>query len=187
LWNAKGPMDISEVLQRVRAGDRQAFAAIVGHYQGPLFGFLGRMGLTPARAEEIAQETFLRAWTRLADFDPGRGAFGAWFYTIARRLALNELGRAPGRLEVPLAAEHEAACGEPEPFQSLALAERRQRLSAALGALPAGDRSVLALACIKELALAEVARIDGTTVGAVKTRLHRARRKLARLMENDDV
>lgn len=179
-------MEITEVLQRVRAGDRQAYATVVMHYQGALFGFLGRMGLAPARAEEIAQDTFLRAWTHLVDFDPRRAAFGTWLFTIARRLALNELARGANRQEVAMTPEHDPVCRAPQPPESLALGEKRERLRTALAELPADDRSVLALACIDELTLAEVARIEGCTTGAVKTRLHRARRRLAELLEDDD-
>jgi signal peptidase I len=78
-------MDLTDVLQRVLSGDRRAYAEIVARYEKPLFGFFGRMGLPQARAEDIAQETFLRAWMHLGDFDPGRASFTTWLYTIARR------------------------------------------------------------------------------------------------------
>jgi RNA polymerase sigma-70 factor (ECF subfamily) len=58
-------VDIEPVLKRIAAGDRQAFADVVRHYQPPLFGFLGRMGLDQSHAEELAQEAFLRAWMNL--------------------------------------------------------------------------------------------------------------------------
>lgn len=180
-------MDITEVLQRVRAGDRQAYAAVVTRYEAALFGFLGRMGLTPARAEEVAQETFVRAWTRLADFDSRRGAFSTWLFTIAKRLALDELTRAANRQELPAMDGHDPASCDPQPMEALALEERRQRLHAALSDLSEADRCVIALVYIEGLALADVARIEKCTTGAVKTRLHRARRRLAKLLEHDDV
>jgi RNA polymerase sigma-70 factor (ECF subfamily) len=179
-------MNITEVLRRVRAGDRQAYATVVTRYQNGMFAFLGRMGLTQARAEEVAQETFLRAWTHLGEFDPRRGAFSTWIYTIARRLALNEIARAANQQEVTLTVEPGSACPAPQPPDTLARAEERQRLHAAIGQLPPGDRCVLALFYIDELTLADVARIEGCAVGAAKTRLHRARRRLAELLESDD-
>ena len=54
--------DIEQILSRIAAGDRQAFAGIVERFQRPLYGFLGRMGLGQSQADELAQETFLRAW-----------------------------------------------------------------------------------------------------------------------------
>ena len=58
-------MDIVDVIEGIKAGDRAAFAPMVARYEGPQFGFLGRLGLEQAEAEEIAQETFLRAWTKI--------------------------------------------------------------------------------------------------------------------------
>ena len=80
------PVDIPHVIKRVRDGDRSAFAELVAHYQRPLFGYLGRMGQSQAAAEDLAQETFLRAWTSLGSYDPARAAFSTWLFTIARNL-----------------------------------------------------------------------------------------------------
>lgn len=180
-------MDITDVVERILSGDRQAYAQIVMRYQGPLFHYLGRMGLQQARAEEIAQETFLRAWTHLGRFDVHRGSFGTWLHTIAHRLALNALGRAATRQELTSDCGHDAASEAPGPPEALAAAERAQRLRAALLELPPRDRAALALACVEELSLADVARIEGCSVVAIKTRLHRARRRLAeRLGQADD-
>jgi RNA polymerase sigma-70 factor (ECF subfamily) len=178
-------MEITDVVERVLTGDRQAYAQVVTHYQAPLFGYLGRMGLPQARAEEIAQETFLRAWTHLGDFNARRGSFSTWIYTIAHRLALNEIGRAATRQELALHAEHDPVCNAPEPPEALAATRRAERLRSALLELPARERSAIALAYIEDMALAEVARIEGCSVGAVKTRLHRARRRLAKRLEHD--
>ena len=177
-------MDISEVVERVRAGDKQAFAIVVTEYQGPLFGYLGRMGLPQAWAEEIAQETFLRAWTELERFDARRGSFTTWLFTIARRLALNALGRQSTRRELGPTGNREAPSDEPQPADALAQAERRALMRAALLELPPAERSVVALVYTRGLALADVARIEGSSLGAIKTRLHRARQKLARRLEN---
>ena len=99
-------MDLTDVLRRVLSGDTQAYAEIVARYERPLFGFLGRMGLPQARAEDVAQETFLRAWQHLGSFDPRRASFTTWLYTIARRLALNEAARTAARREVGMTIDH---------------------------------------------------------------------------------
>ena len=89
--------DIRDVLERVARGEAQAFAELVVHYQRPLFAFLGRMGLNAARAEEVAQESFLRAWQNLPSYRSEQAQFSTWLFTIARRLALNELTRSQHR------------------------------------------------------------------------------------------
>lgn len=181
-------MNITEVLRRIQSGDRQAYALIVKEFERPLFGFLGRMGLAQGLAEDLAQETFLRAWKNLGQYQPTRGAFSTWLFTIARNLALNELARASYLNEIPEGEDTpEQACALPQPPESLALAQRQQRLRNALWQLPLAERSTVALAYVKDLDLAEVARIEGCSTGAVKTRLHRARRKLSQLLEKDDV
>ena len=85
--------DINSVLQRVTRGDESATAVLEIYYQRPLFAFLGRMGFDSARAEEVAQESFLRAWQNLPSYRTEQAQFSTWLFTIARRLALNELSR----------------------------------------------------------------------------------------------
>src|SRR5450631_3877590 len=98
-------MEITEILRKIHAGDRQAFAEVVKSYQRLLFGFLGRMGLSQAQAEDLAQETFVRAWQSLGSYRPELGKFSTWLFTIARNLALTELGRAYRVLEQPISDE----------------------------------------------------------------------------------
>ncbi|HEX8978631.1 MAG TPA: sigma-70 family RNA polymerase sigma factor [Parasulfuritortus sp.] len=178
-------MDIDDILLRIRAGDRQAFAEIVRAFQSPLFRFLGNMGLGRGQVEDIAQETFLRAWNNLGQYSPGLSRFSTWLFTIARRLALNEIERAGNRAET-LDGNDEVVdlpCQRALPQDALEQARRHEALHRALRRLPAADRSVLALAYLREIDLADIARIEGCTVGAVKTRLHRARNRLSQLLE----
>ena len=143
------------------------------------------MALGQGQAEEIAQETFLRAWNNLADYRPERAEFSTWLFTIARHLALHELERAARRHELAPGAElPDAACERPQPPDALALAQRRRRLHLALRQLPPADRSALALAYNDELDLAAIARIEGCSLAAIKTRLHRAKEKLRHLLED---
>jgi RNA polymerase sigma-70 factor (ECF subfamily) len=179
-------MDLNDALERTLSGDRQAFAVIVRYFEEPLFAFLGRMGLTQTRAEEVAQETFLRAWTRLADFDAGKSSFATWLYTIARRLALNALARAHARHEIALPADDAGPSDWPQPPEMVALDDQRRALRSALLQLSLTDRTALALAYIDGLSLAEIGRVEGCSVGAVKTRLHRARLRLGQLLDAGD-
>lgn len=166
-------------LARAAAGDRAAFERLVLHYQRPLFSFLGRMGLRQFEAEELAQEAFIRVWQHLDRYQAEQGAFSTWLYTIARRLALNEIDRAGRRLQDPTGdSAPDAMCDRPGPEQSLQEQQQRAALLAALRTMPSGDRSVLALAYVHELSLADVARIEGCSEAAVKARLHRARLRL---------
>jgi len=183
--------DLTPLLQRIIAGDRQAYAEVVQQFQRPLSGFLARMGLSPARVEDLAQDTFLKAWVHLGDYQPGRAQFSTWLFTIARRLAINELTRAASRREQAAGDDTpEPVCAGPGPPQALIRLRRQDRLRAALRTLSTEDRSVLALAYVHELDLTEIARIEGVRPGAVRTRLYRARQRLRDAlgpdMESDD-
>ena len=126
-------IDITAVIERIRAGERSAFAELLHRFQRPLFGFLGRMGLAQGPAEEVAQETFLRAWRSLGDYDPQRGEFSTWLFTLARNLAINELTRASHRHEMAMGEEvPDSACDRPQPLASLLMDERRRLLHEAL-------------------------------------------------------
>lgn len=171
--------DLTPLLERIVAGDRQAFADVVQQFQRPLSGFLTRMGLSPAQVEELAQDTFVRAWVHLGDYRPERAQFSTWLFTIARRLALNELTRASSQREESTGdATPEPACAGAGPPLALARQRRQRHLREALRTLPTEDRSVLALAYVHELDLTEIARIEGVRPGTVRTRLYRARQRL---------
>jgi RNA polymerase sigma-70 factor (ECF subfamily) len=180
-------VEISRVLARIAAGERDAYAEIVQTYQRPLFGFLGRMGMTAAVAAEIAQETFLRAWKNIAQYQPGRADFSTWLFAIARNLALNELTRAASRHQGPL--EHALVItpsSGPTPGEQVERQQSAARVRDALNRLSLEDRTTLALAYVQELPLGAIAALEGTTEGAVKTRLHRARARLRESLGSGD-
>jgi RNA polymerase sigma-70 factor, ECF subfamily len=180
-------VDIANLLNRIADGDRDAFAEVVETFQRPLFGFLGRLGIPKAVAVEIAQETFLRAWRNLGQYQIGRAEFSTWLFSIARNLALNEMTRASNRDE---AAAHDAGamagCTSSEPLNQIVQMQMNIHLQNALLRLPLPERTTLALAYVRELPLAEIAVLEDTTVGAIKTRLHRAKAKLRQWLEASD-
>lgn len=176
-------MSIEAILQRLAQGEQQAFAELVDLYQRPLFGFLGRLGLGQAQAEDIAQDTFLRAWTHWPDFQPERAQFVTWLFTIARNLAYNAMQSAPQQREITGQALPDVACPQSGPAQTLDRAQQQARLHSALRQLPMKERSALALVYVHELGLADVARIEGDSLPAIKTRLHRAKQRLRDLLQ----
>ena len=183
----KVPLSVQAILERIANGEQRAFAELVTIYQRPLFGFLGRMGMGQAQAEDIAQETFLRAWAHLPRFDPAQAQFGTWLFTIARNLACNALQSAAHQRELS-GSEIElsdAACPQPGPPQLMERAQQQARLQAALRQLSMPDRSALALVYVHDLALADVARIEGDSLAAIKTRLHRAKQRLREILQSN--
>jgi RNA polymerase sigma-70 factor, ECF subfamily len=178
--------DLALLIKSSLAGDSAAFGAIVRRYQQPLFGFLGRMGMPQAKAEDIAQEAFLRAWHNLRSFDTNRAQFSTWLFAIARNIALNELATAKNRYEQAIdedLPEHESV--DTPQVEALIAKQQRNALQLALRTLPHDDRSALALAYVNELDLASIARIEHCSLATIKTRIHRAKLKLRELLKEN--
>lgn len=178
-------MDIATQLARIFAGDRSAFKPIVQHFQASLFAYLGRMGFNQAQAEELAQDAFLRAWQHLGEYDAKRAAFSTWLFTIAHRMALNELSKASYRYEMPLVDEaiDSLVSDRFTPFEQLQASQQQQQLRHALQRLNLADRSVIALAYVQGLDLKTIAQIEGCSEAALRVRIHRAKQQLREWLE----
>jgi RNA polymerase sigma-70 factor (ECF subfamily) len=179
-------VNIATILKQINQGNKQAYAEIVEHYQHSLFAYLGRMGISQGMAEELAQETFLRAWQNLERFDPNKAAFSTWLFTIARRLALNELSRFAYKYESSGGEYIESTMDDNQtPGEDLTQQQQKQILTQALLKLPLDQRNLLALAYVQELELADIARIEDCPVGTIKSRLYRARQTLIAHLPDD--
>jgi RNA polymerase sigma-70 factor (ECF subfamily) len=176
-------MQEAALVARLRQDDRRAFEELVITYQHRLFGVAFRMLGNRAEAEEIAQETFLRAHRALPEFR-GEARLHTWLYGIASRLCLNRLASAERRVvrgdDEALAA---AASDEPSAAARLERAEREAAVREAIGALPEERRIVVVLRDLEGLSYDEVAAVLGLEPGTVRSRLHRARLDLKAKLE----
>jgi RNA polymerase sigma-70 factor, ECF subfamily len=182
-------MDDSFLIRQVLSGNSNAFRMLVIRYQRPLFRFLGGFGLGQAVTEELAQESFLRAFRGLVSFDPDKSAFPTWLFTIAKRLALNERARSRERAEHVEAGETRlpAEDARTSAQDRLESSERRHRVWRALEALPEAMRSALLLAYQKELSIEQIAQIESCAVGTVKSRIFRGKALLrAALVKSEE-
>ncbi len=182
-------MDDGFLIRQTLDGNSNAFRLLVVRYQRPLFRFLGGFGLGQAVAEELAQETFLRAFRNLAGYDAAKAKFSSWLFTVAKHLAINEkarVGQRAPRVEVP-ASETEAPCRHAGAQEALETEERRMRVHKALQRLPEVLRSAVVLAYLKELSMDEIAAVESCSVGAVKSRIFRGKQLLrAELAESEE-
>ncbi len=168
-------MDDGEAIQRVLAGDTEAFAVLVDRYRGAVFAITRHLLPDPDAREDVSQETFLEAFRALPRYDPARAQFATWLLTIARNRALNELRRArvrAGAAPLPRRTADEAQ----SPFD---------RLDAALDALPADQRLAFVLAEVHGLTYEQVAAVQGIAVGTIKSRIARARSALRAELSRD--
>lgn len=176
-------------LRAARAGDRRAFQRFVESYMRAVYAIGYRLLGNHDDADDIAQETFVRAWQALERYDERYSPY-TWVRTIATRLAVNELAKrrrrqTEGGERFEVAAETHAS-NAAHPDDEVEAHEARERLERALQALPAEYRAALVLRVHEELAYDDIARALEIPVGTVMSRIHRARRMLRRFLEESE-
>jgi len=175
--------DDPRFLERLRAGEPRAFEELVIACQHRVFGVALRMLGSRAEAEEVAQETFLRAHRALGAFR-GEAKLSTWLYGIASRLCLNRLASGERRLrrEDPEVLERVASAGA-DPADELERGETQAALHRAIAELGEERRLVVLLRDVEGLSYEEIAEALGLELGTVRSRLHRARMDLKEKLE----
>jgi RNA polymerase sigma-70 factor, ECF subfamily len=169
------PDDDRAVVAAVLAGDTAAFAALVHRWQTPLVNLAWRFCRDRGRAEEMAQEAFLRAYRNLAQWR-GDAAFSTWLFALAANLYRTELKRVPATmLSLDEIADPPDLRRTPEAFDE---ARRDEALRRAVLALPAKYRDAVLLFYFHEQDVPQAARTLGVPEGTVKARLFRGRELL---------
>jgi RNA polymerase sigma-70 factor (ECF subfamily) len=163
--------DLSDV-ERVLAGDARAFEGIVRRWQGPLVNMAWRYCRDRGRAEEIAQDAFIRAWRGLAQWRR-EGSFSTWLFALAANVFRSELKRFP-EMNVALDSIAEPAHAATQ-HQVLASQSSHDAVRRAVLALPLRYREPLILFYFHEMDVGAAARTMGMPEGTLKARLARAR------------
>lgn len=169
-----------ELLERFAAGDLDAFEALFRQYQGDVYRWIVRIVRDSGIAEDLTVETFWRIYCARARFDP-KGNFRAWARRIATNAALDYLRTKRPESELP------SNLLEPERGDPAVRGEIREQIARAFRELPAKLRLTAALALIEEIPYVEIAEELGTSVGAVKVRVHRAVRQLRKSLQRAGV
>ena len=170
----------ADIVQRVRAGDVDAFGQIVKGYERRVFALAVMILRNREGAGDVTQDAFVRAFERLDLYDVRR-PFYPWLATITVRLSRNWLARhSPGaRRETPIQPESSAyASAAPAALDVLVAEDEGRHLWRLVEQLPLGERTAVVLHYRQELSVSEVASAIGVTVGTVKTLLFRARQHL---------
>lgn len=180
-------MDEDQVLvQRACAGERDAFYALVSRYERSLYRTAMVITRNPADAEDVVQESFLRAYEHLGQFR-GEAKFHTWLTQIVLNTARMKLRKNHGGLWESLDQPRETEDGQmprdvaewrEDPEARYGREELERLLHQALEGLPPGYREVVALRDIQRLSTRETAEVLGLSVANVKTRLLRARLQL---------
>ena len=167
-----------EWLRLAQAGDRAAFSHLVRRHQNAVHRFILRMLGSREEALELTQETFIKAWQALPQWQP-RAQFRTWVLRIASNSAMDALRRRKIVEIVPLLDDYDAPAQGPGPEAQLQSLQRLRSLESALAALPAEQREAILLREIEGLSYAEIAAVLNVHEGTVKSRLARAREALA--------
>jgi RNA polymerase sigma-70 factor (ECF subfamily) len=175
--------DAPGFLERLRAGDAEAFEELVASHQHRVFGVAVRMLGSAAEAEEIAQEAFLRAYRSLPEFR-GDAKLSTWLYAIVSRLCLNRLA-SDDRKAVRHGEEVLLRVADPRggPEADAERGELEAALHRAITELSEERRVVVILRDLEGLSYEEITVALGIELGTVRSRLHRARMDLKNKLE----
>jgi len=172
-----------DVIAQVRRGERAAFAALVDAYAKPIFNLAFRMTGNRQDADDLAQETFLRAYQKLKRFDPEKKFF-TWLYAIALNIIRNHLKSSPERTaRIAEMAHPPSDPVDPANPEGLFLdREKAQLLEICLQKLPSELKEAVVLRYYQDLSFDEIATITDASVSAVKMRAYRGLERLRALM-----
>ena len=177
----------NNILNKAKKGDDSAFTQIVEAFQTPVFNLCYRMLGDAKEAEDAAQETFLRAHQAISKYDSSR-SFGTWLLSIAAHYCIDQ----QRKRKLPITdideylEETAADRNIPNPESVAIEKERHSQIQKFLLTLPEFDRAAIILRYWYEYSEEEICQTLDISISAVKSRLHRARRKLAKILETND-
>jgi RNA polymerase sigma-70 factor (ECF subfamily) len=159
-------------------------AALYRRHGGLVYRFTLRMSRDAAAAEEITQEVFLALLTQIGQFDAARGALSTWLCGIARRQLWKYLQRnnAGALFDVDDESAAEVQCPDDGPAELLLRHESVAAVRAGMDELPPALREVVILCALEEMSYEQAAQVLAVPVGTVRSRLHRAKARLAVLL-----
>lgn len=180
-----------DLIRRAQAGDEAAFGELMQAHYEPVFRLVASIVRHDHDARDICQEVWLTIWKKLPEFR-GEARFTTWVHPIAVRRALDHLRKRRRWYDrfLPFGgSDDDEAPAVPEPAvddtprEDLEHGDRLARFNAALASLPPLHRTVLALREAQGLSYEEIARAAGIPIGTVMSRLHHARRTLAKKLK----
>jgi RNA polymerase sigma-70 factor (ECF subfamily) len=170
------PSDAGDELARLAGqGDTGAFRSLVALKLPRVLNLARRMLGDPDEAQDVAQETFIRAWRHAPGWRPGRAAFDTWLHRVALNLCYDRLRRRRVHGEIEGAALEDPG---PAPDRNLHALDIGRRVEAALQRLPGRQREAIVLCHYQELPAVEAAGLMGVSVEALESLLARGRRAL---------
>ena len=189
-------IDWSQVVRRCMDGDSGAWAELVRTHHRRVYGLCYRFTGSPADAEDLTQDVFLKVYSNLASFDTGRGSLQVWITPMTPNLLVDNIRRtptqpAPRSLDEGWESAEELkpvdrlTAGGPSPLESAASKELAKMVQNALARVSVELREAVILRDLQDLDYKEIAQVLGIPEGTVKSRISRGRAELARLLERN--
>jgi len=170
-----------ELVERCRSGDERAFQELVERYKDLVFAMIARTVQDRSRAEDLAQDVFLRIHRGLPYFR-GEARLSTWIYRIVANAVLQDDGRG---LKTTSLDEHQGARAAARPDRQFNDFEVRDQLEKAIARLPPHYRFLVAAHYLRGVRYEELAEALQLPLGTIKTQLYRAKQQLRRMLETD--
>ena len=182
------------LIRRAQRGDADAFEQLLLEHQKNVYNLCYRMAGNPDDAMDLSQETFLRAW-RCLDQYQFASAFSTWLYRLCSNICIDFLRRRRRQQAVPLTFEdadgeeqtYAVPDAQPLPEEQVELKLTRETLAAAMARLLPEHRAVLQLRVVNEMSYEQIADVLDIQIGTVKSRLSRARNQLKKILERGNL
>lgn len=176
-------LELTQIFARLAEGDQEAFSLFYDLMSGMVFGIVLRVVRSRAIAEEVTQEVFLQAWEKSGSFDPDRGSVKAWVATLAHRRAVDAVRRSQSARDREERVPNGTA--DPDVADRVVLEDEWSRVSEALSGLTEKQAEAIRLAYYGGLTYREVAELQGTPLGTVKSRMRDGLLKLRETLGDD--
>ena len=181
-------------IRRAQRGDADAFEQLLLEHQKNVYNLCYRMAGNPDDAMDLSQETFLRAW-RCLDQYQFASAFSTWLYRLCSNICIDFLRKRRRQQTVPLTFEdadgeeqtYAVPDAQPLPEEQVELKLTRETLAAAMAQLLPEHRAVLQLRVVNEMSYEQIADVLDIQIGTVKSRLSRARNQLKKILERGNL
>jgi RNA polymerase sigma-70 factor (ECF subfamily) len=178
-------IEITSLVERARAGDRQAYGELVERFQPTVYAVALSRLRNPTEAQELAQDVFLHGMKKLAQLRDAQ-CFAGWLRQITVRMAINRLTRrGPVQKVEPEVLDNAEAAGA-SPLETLVQSEQAAALYKGLERLKPVDRATLMAFYIRGRTLKQMSREFETPIGTIKRRLHVARNRLKKVLERGE-
>lgn len=172
------------LIERIRCGDAEAYAGLVDRYQGPLIAFLFRMIRDRDAARDIAQDTFVKAYLSIRDFETrNQAAFSTWLFAIARNGCIDAMRKRKRKFE-EIREDHPALRAEADQIGHVQDGRFREALETGLIELGEKHRMAFELTLVQGFTYEETADIMKSNVGTIRSRVNRAREFLQKKLRH---